>query len=177
MTYFTWCDNWGCRMYHYMNSIREVVRSSVIFICSFAVDDCLAYCLYCDLYCVCLHRRSLSYWWRVVKIRRRGSWFRFHSIHFTLLSSPSSMPTLWVVLKLFRCKLFASYKTTIHPASWKLFYMTYSFILDISIAPPQVHYNSEALRLQHWYCVGVNTAKRYRQLRVKDLPEAPTWCL
>ena len=30
-------------------------------------------------------------------------------------------------------------------------------------------------RLQHWYCIGVNTLKRYRQLRVKDLPKVPMW--
>jgi len=28
-----------------------------------------------------------------------------------------------------------------------------------------------APRLQHWYCVGVNTPKRYRQLQEKDLPK------
>src|SRR6218665_2278183 len=32
-------------------------------------------------------------------------------------------------------------------------------------------------RLQHRYSVGVNTPKRYRQLRVKDLPKVPTWRL
>ena len=31
--------------------------------------------------------------------------------------------------------------------------------------------------LQHWYCVGVNTLKRYRQLREKDLPKVSTWQL
>ena len=31
--------------------------------------------------------------------------------------------------------------------------------------------------LQHWYCVRVNTPKRYRQLRVKDLPKVPMWWL
>ena len=41
-------------------------------------------------------------------------------------------------------------------------------------APLQVHYYS---RLQHWYCVGVNMLKRYRQLWVKDLPKVPTWWL
>jgi len=30
---------------------------------------------------------------------------------------------------------------------------------------------------KHWYCVGVNTPKRYRQLREKDLPKAPMWRL
>ena len=53
----------------------------------------------------------------------------------------------------------------------------HSFIPDISIglAPLQVHYYSEGL--PHWYCVGVNTPKRYRQLQVKDLSKVPTWCL
>ena len=32
----------------------------------------------------------------------------------------------------------------------------YSFIQAISIAPPQVHYYSEALLTQHGYCVGVS---------------------
>ena len=32
-------------------------------------------------------------------------------------------------------------------------------------------------QLQHWYCVGVNTPQRYRQLRVKDLPMVSTWRL
>ena len=32
-------------------------------------------------------------------------------------------------------------------------------------------------RLRHWYCVGVNTPKRHRQLWVKDLPKVPTWRL
>jgi len=45
---------------------------------------------------------------------------------------------------------------------------------DISIAPLQIHYYP---RLQHWYCVGVNPPKRYRQLWVKVLPKVPTWRL
>jgi len=57
-------------------------------------------------------------------------------------------------------------------------YYDHSFILDISIAPLQVHYYSEALlTLQHRYCVRVNTPKRYRQLWVKELPRVPTWQL
>ena len=52
-----------------------------------------------------------------------------------------------------------------------------SFILNISIAPLQVHYYSEALQLQHWYCVGVNMPKRYMQLWVKDLPKVLKWQL
>ena len=32
-------------------------------------------------------------------------------------------------------------------------------------------------RLQHWYCVWVNTPKRYRQLWVKDLPKVLAWRL
>jgi len=29
-------------------------------------------------------------------------------------------------------------------------------------------------RLKHWYCVGANMPKRYRQLRVKNLPYVKT---
>ena len=51
-----------------------------------------------------------------------------------------------------------------------------SFIQAISDAPLQVHYYSEALPIQHGYCVGVClTSKRHRQLRVKDLPKVPAW--
>ena len=32
-------------------------------------------------------------------------------------------------------------------------------------------------RLQHCYYVGVNTPKRYRQLRVRDFPKVSTWRL
>ena len=53
----------------------------------------------------------------------------------------------------------------------------HSFIPDISVAPLQVHYYSEAPRLLHRYCVRVNTPKRYRQLSVKDLPKVPSWRL
>jgi len=54
----------------------------------------------------------------------------------------------------------------------------HSFIPNISIAPSQVHYYSEALpTIQHWYCVGVNTPNHYRQLWVKDLPKVPMWRL
>src|SRR6218665_921893 len=51
----------------------------------------------------------------------------------------------------------------------------HSFIQTISIAPLQVPYYSEALPIQHKYCVGVNTPKCHRQLQVKDLPKVPTW--
>ena len=30
-------------------------------------------------------------------------------------------------------------------------------------------------RLHHWYCVGVNTPKRFRQLCVTDLPKVPVY--
>ena len=30
-------------------------------------------------------------------------------------------------------------------------------------------------QLQHWYCVGVDTSKRYRQQWEKDLPKIPMW--
>ena len=52
--------------------------------------------------------------------------------------------------------------------------LLYSFIPDIYIVPLQVHYYSEALPIQHAYCVGVSP-KRHRQL--KDLPKVPTWRL
>jgi len=52
-----------------------------------------------------------------------------------------------------------------------------SFILDISIAPLQVHYTKRHSWLQHWYCVGVNKLKHYRQPWLKDLPKVPTWRL
>ena len=48
------------------------------------------------------------------------------------------------------------------------------FIQAISIVPLQAHYYSEVLLTQHGYCVRVNTPKRHRQLRVKDLPKDPT---
>jgi len=45
-------------------------------------------------------------------------------------------------------------------------------------APSQVHYCSEEHPTTvHGYCVGVNTPKHYKQLRVKDLPNVPTWWL
>ena len=51
---------------------------------------------------------------------------------------------------------------------------SHSFIQDISIAPLQVHYYSEALpTTERCYSVGVNTPKRYRQLSVKDLFMVP----
>src|SRR6218665_2983413 len=55
----------------------------------------------------------------------------------------------------------------------------HSFIPDISIVPLQVHYYSQALptTASIGYCVGVNTPKCCRQLRVKDLPEVTTWRL
>ena len=37
--------------------------------------------------------------------------------------------------------------------------------------------HSERSWLQHWYRVGVNTPKRYRQLRVNYLPKVLTWQL
>jgi len=32
-------------------------------------------------------------------------------------------------------------------------------------------------QLKHWYCVGVNTLKRNKQVWVKDLPKVPMWRL
>src|SRR6218665_3651025 len=53
--------------------------------------------------------------------------------------------------------------------------MIHSFIPDISIAPLQVHYYSEALlTIARILCF---TLKRHRQLRGKDLPKVPTWRL
>ena len=51
------------------------------------------------------------------------------------------------------------------------------FILDISIAPLKSSTTRRCSRLQYWYCIGVNTPKRYRQLWMKDLPKVPTWRL
>ena len=48
------------------------------------------------------------------------------------------------------------------------------FIPDISIAPLQVHYYTEALQTTALICVAVNTLKRNRQLRAKDLPKVHT---
>src|SRR6218665_2831059 len=53
----------------------------------------------------------------------------------------------------------------------------YSFIQAVSIAPHQFHYYSEAFPTGHGYCVGVDTPKRHRQLRVNDLPKVLTWWL
>ena len=49
-----------------------------------------------------------------------------------------------------------------------------SFIPDISLAPLQVQYYSEASRPQHWHCIGVNMLKCYW---VKDSPKVPMWRL
>ena len=51
------------------------------------------------------------------------------------------------------------------------------FYLSISIALLSGWDIQKRYRLQHWYCVGVNTPKRYRQLRVKDLPKILMWQL
>jgi len=51
----------------------------------------------------------------------------------------------------------------------------HSFIPDISKAPLQVHYlttTQRRFRLQHWYCVGVNTPKRYKQLELRTCPRS-----
>ena len=55
---------------------------------------------------------------------------------------------------------------------WWLDVLDHLFILDISIAPLQVHYYSEALPTQHGYRVGI--LHRHRQLQVKDFPKVPT---
>jgi len=46
--------------------------------------------------------------------------------------------------------------------------------LSISIALLSAWAIQKQSRPQHWYCVRVNTSKRYRQLRVKDLPKVVT---
>src|SRR6218665_952647 len=84
-------------------------------------------------------------------------------------SGVNALMVLGVLLWLFWCE--CSY------GSWCSVVIVYSFIHDISKAPLQVHYYSEDLPTQHGYCVGVGTPKRYRQLRVKDLPKVPTWWL
>src|SRR6218665_3308279 len=54
----------------------------------------------------------------------------------------------------------------------KIIHCTHSFIQAISV-PVHVDYYSEALPTQqHGYCV-----RGHRELRVKDLPKAPTWRL
>src|SRR6218665_3709160 len=50
----------------------------------------------------------------------------------------------------------------------------HSFIPNISIAPFQFTITQGLPRLQHLYCVAVNTLKRNRQLRAKDLPKVHT---
>ena len=49
--------------------------------------------------------------------------------------------------------------------------------LSISIALLTAWAFQKCARSQHWYCVRVNTPKRYRQLQVKDLPKVLTWWL
>jgi len=55
--------------------------------------------------------------------------------------------------------------------------MSYSFILDISIAPLQVCYYSKALPTTALILCLSFIPKRHRQLRVKDLPKVLTWRL
>jgi len=46
--------------------------------------------------------------------------------------------------------------------------LIHAFIPDICIAPLQVQKSNSTQRhswLQHWYCVGINTPKRYREWR------------
>ena len=63
------------------------------------------------------------------------------------------------------------------PTDASSYHVITNAILDISIAPLQVHYYSEALPTTAWKCVGVNTPKRYRQLWAKGLPKVSTWRL
>jgi len=48
---------------------------------------------------------------------------------------------------------------------------------DISIAPVQVHYYSEAVPTTALMMCRVNKPKLYRQLWVKELPKVHTWRL
>ena len=68
--------------------------------------------------------------------------------------------------------LYHWFKTSYNITSQLTEHIIPSFVQDISIAPLQVHYYSEALPTQHGYCAGVI---RHRQVRVKDLPTVPTW--
>jgi len=55
-----------------------------------------------------------------------------------------------------------------------------SLLCTIYTSPNQfspVFWTGGWLSAWRWYCVGVNTPMRYRQLRVKDLPKVPTWGL
>ena len=51
--------------------------------------------------------------------------------------------------------------------------VSHSFITDVSIAPLQVHYYSEALPTQHGYCVGVNTPKALQATTSEGLAQGP----
>ena len=53
----------------------------------------------------------------------------------------------------------------------------HSFIFDISIAPLQVHYNTEALPTISIRIVPELTRQNTTALSVKDLPKVPTWRL
>ena len=55
--------------------------------------------------------------------------------------------------------------------------IVHPIILDISVAPLQVHYNSESLPTTVLALCRTFTPKRPRQLWVKDLPNVPTWRL
>ena len=55
--------------------------------------------------------------------------------------------------------------------------MVFVLYLSISIALLSAWAIQKRSRLQHWFCVGVNTPKRYGQLQVKDLLKVLTWRL
>ena len=59
-----------------------------------------------------------------------------------------------------------------HLPFYSIMYCIYPFLAFLSAWTFQ-----KRSRLHHWYCVGVNTPKRDRQLRVKDLPKVLTWRL
>src|SRR6218665_2613345 len=60
--------------------------------------------------------------------------------------------------------------TLVPPGVFRRSAISHSFIQDISIAPLQVHYYSEALPTTAYsYCVGVNTPKRYGSISSKAL--------
>jgi len=52
------------------------------------------------------------------------------------------------------------------------FYLFYLFIPDISIALPEVHYNSEALPTQHRYCAGVSRRSATGNCRLRTCPRS-----
>ena len=61
--------------------------------------------------------------------------------------------------------------------SFDFMQIIHSFWIFYSTSSKSTTAQRRSHQLQHWYCVRVNTPKRYRQLWVKDLPKVPTWWL